>query len=76
MKKHLTGAAVLLALMAGPVLAQEDNDRAGDNTEGFYLGGGVGDFSAAVDEIDDLDDVDDVGIDFSDGDNATKVFAG
>ena len=76
MKKHLTGAAVLLALMAGPALAQEDNDRAGDNTQGFYLGGGIGDFSAAVDEIDDLDDVDDVGIDFSDGDNATKVFAG
>ena len=76
MKKHLTGAAVLLALTAGPALAQEDNDRAGDNTQGFYLGGGIGDFSAAVDEIDDLDDVDDVGIDFSDGDNATKVFAG
>jgi len=76
MNKHLTGAAVVLALIAGPALAQEDNDRAGDNRQGFYLGGGVGDFSAAVDEIDDLDDVDDVGIDFSDGDNATKIFAG
>jgi len=68
---------VLLALMAGPVLAQSDDERSGrGNTEGFYLGGGVGDFSAAVDEIDELDDVDDVGIDFSDGDNATKIFGG
>ena len=76
MKMKLTCAAVLAALMAGPALAQEDNDRAGDNVEGFYLGGGIGDFSAAVDEINNLDDIDDVGIDFSDGDNATKIFGG
>jgi len=75
--KNATVATVLLALMAGPVLAQSDDERSGrGNTEGFYLGGGVGDFSAAVDEIDELDDVDDVGIDFSDGDNATKIFGG
>jgi hypothetical protein len=68
---------VLLALMAGPALAQRDDDnRAGRNLEGFYLGGGVGDFSSSVDEIDELDDIDDAGIDFSDGDNAMKVFAG
>ena len=71
----MTVAAVLLAL-GGPALAQEDGDRAGDNLQGFYLGGGVGDFSAAVDEIDAIDDIDDAGIDFSDGDNAMKVFAG
>jgi OOP family OmpA-OmpF porin len=76
MNKAITVAGVLLALAAGPALAQRDDDRAGSNTEGFYLGGGVGDFSSAVDEIDNLDDVDDVGIDFSDGDNATKLFAG
>ena len=78
MNKRVTVAGALLALMAGPALAQDDRSggSAGDNTEGFYLGGGVGDFSAAVDEIDELDDVDDVGIDFSDGDNATKIFAG
>ncbi len=77
MKNVTTVAAVLLTAMAGPVLAQENDDnRAGRNLEGFYLGGGVGDFSAAVDEIDELDDVDDVGIDFSDGDNAMKLFAG
>lgn len=76
MSKPMTVAAVLLALMAGPALAQRDDDRAGRNLEGLYLGGGVGDFSSAVDEIDNLDDVDDVGIDFSDSDNAMKVFAG
>ena len=76
MKKATTVAAVLLVAMAGPALAQDDDNRAGRNLEGFYLGGGVGDFSAAVDEIDNLDDVDDVGIDFSDGDNATKLFGG
>jgi OmpA-OmpF porin, OOP family len=78
MNQKLTVAGTLLALMAGPALAQDDRNggSAGENTEGFYIGGGIGDFSAAVDEIDALDDIDDVGIDFSDGDNATKIFAG
>ncbi len=76
MNKKLTLAGVMLALMAGPALAQRGDDRGRANTEGFYLGGGVGDFSSAVDEINSLDDVDDVGIDFSDSDNATKIFAG
>ncbi len=78
MKRTLTVAGVLLALVAGPALAQgRDNDRGtGGNTEGFYLGAGVGDFSSALDEINSLDDVDDVGIDFSDGDKAKKIFAG
>ena len=71
-----TVASALLALMAGPALAQRDDNRAGRNLQGFYLGGGVGDFSSSVDEIDNLDDIDDVGIDFSDSDNATKLFAG
>jgi hypothetical protein len=77
MYKGLTVAGALLALMAGPALAQNaEDDRAGNNLEGLYIGGGIGDFSSAVDEIDELDDVNDVGIDFSDGDNAMKVFAG
>jgi len=75
MYKAVTVAGMLLTLAAGPALAQRD-DRAGGNREGFYIGGGVGDFSSAVDEIDNLDDVDDVGIDFSDGDNAVKLFGG
>jgi hypothetical protein len=69
MNRNLALAVVLLAPMTGPAFAQDD-------TEGPYFGGGVGDFSAAVDEINNLDDVDDVGIDFSDGDNATKLFGG
>ena len=78
MYKLMTVAGVLLALTAGPALAQRDrgDDRAGRNLEGFYLGGGIGDFSSSVDEINSLDSIDDAGIDFSDGDNAMKVFAG
>jgi hypothetical protein len=76
MTKTFTVAGMLLALAAGPVLAQQDDDRAGDNRQGFYLGGGIGDFSSSVDEINNLDDVDDVGIDFSDSDNAMKLFGG
>jgi OOP family OmpA-OmpF porin len=78
MTKVISVAGVLVALAAGPVLAQSDNDRRSDldNPQGAYIGAGVGDFSAAVDEIDAIDDVDDVGIDFSDGDNAMKLFGG
>jgi OOP family OmpA-OmpF porin len=78
MRKVISVAGVLVALAAGPTLAQSDNDRRSelDNPQGAYIGAGVGDFSAAVDEIDAIDDVDDVGIDFSDGDNATKLFGG
>lgn len=77
MYKVMSVAGVLLALTAGPALAQrDDDDRAGQNLDGFYIGGGVGDFSSSVDEIDGLDQIDDAGIDFSDGDNAMKVFAG
>jgi OOP family OmpA-OmpF porin len=73
----VTVASALLALGATTAFAQRDDDnRAGRNLEGFYIGGGVGDFSSAVDEIDNLDDIDDVGIDFSDGDNAYKLFVG
>jgi hypothetical protein len=78
MYKAITVAGVLLALTAGPALAQRnrDNDRAGDNHQGLYLGGGIGDFSSSVDEINNLDQIDDAGIDFSDSSNAMKVFAG
>ena len=77
MYKAMTVAGVLLALTAGPALAQRnDDDRAGQNLDGFYIGGGIGDFSSSVDEINNLDQIDDAGIDFSDGDNAMKVFAG
>lgn len=76
MYKAITVASVLLAFMAGPALAQRDEDRAGQNLRGFYLGGGIGDFSSSIDEVNRLDQIDDAGIDFSDGDNAVKLFAG
>jgi OOP family OmpA-OmpF porin len=76
MRKVTTVAAALLALAAAPAFAQRGGDRPGRNLEGLYIGGGVGDFSSAVDEINSLDDIDDVGIDFSDSDNALKIFAG
>lgn len=76
MYKAITVAGVLLALTAGPALAQRDGDRGGRNLDGLYLGGGVGDFSSEVRDINSANDVDDVGIDFSDSSNAMKVFAG
>jgi OOP family OmpA-OmpF porin len=76
MSKAIPVAGVLLALMVAPALAQRDDEGRGRNPEGLYLGAGVGDFSSAVDEINSLDDIDDVGIDFSDSDNAMKVFGG
>ena len=76
MTKAITVASVLLAFMAGPALAQRDDDRAGRNFQGLYLGGGIGDFSSSIDEVNRLDQIDDAGIDFTDGDNATKLFAG
>src|SRR4026207_2464188 len=76
MYKAITVAGVLLALTAGPALAQRDDDRSGRNLDGLYLGGGVGDFSSEVRDINSANDVDDVGIDFTDSSNAMKVFAG
>ena len=78
MNKGMTIASVLLMLTAGPVLAQQtrDDQRTGRNLEGLYLGGGIGDFSSSIDEVNRLDQIDDAGIDFTDGDNATKLFAG
>jgi OOP family OmpA-OmpF porin len=78
MNKAMTVASALLVLMAGPALAQQtrDDQRAGKNLEGFYLGGGIGDFSSSIDEVSNFDELNDAGIDFTDGDNAMKLFAG
>ena len=77
MNKAITVASALLVL-AGPAFAQqtEDDQRTGKNVEGLYIGGGIGDFSSSIDEVNNLDQIDDAGIDFTDGDNATKLFAG
>lgn len=79
MLKPIIGVGVVLALTAGPALAQRaqrDDDRAGRNTQGFYLGGGIGDFSSEVRNINNPGDVNNVGIDFTDSNNATKLFGG
>jgi len=78
MNKAMTVASALLVVMAGPALAQQtrDDQRTGKNVEGLYIGGGIGDFSSSIDEVNQLDQIDDAGIDFTDGDNATKLFAG
>jgi hypothetical protein len=44
-----------------------------DNTDGFYVGAGFGDFSA---QIDDIDDVDDAIADFDEDESASKYFVG
>ena len=44
-----------------------------DNPEGFYIGGGFGDFAV---EIDDIDDVASAISDFDEDDSASKYFAG
>lgn len=80
MYKAITVAGVLLALTAGPALAQRDrdrdDDRPGHNLDGLYIGGGVGDFSSEARNINNPGDVNNVGIDFTDSSNATKLFAG
>lgn len=65
--RRLLLTAVLL-FVALPVLAQDE-----DNTDGFYLGAGLGDFSTDIDELDDVDDAD---LDFDSDENARKAFAG
>src|SRR5687767_14093562 len=60
-------AATLFA--AAPALAQNDDA----NTDGLYIGYGLGDFSTGVEDIADVD-ADDV--DFDSEDNASKLFAG
>jgi hypothetical protein len=59
-------AAALLG--APPVLAQDNA-----NTDGLYLGVGLGDFSTGIEDIEDVDEAD---LDFDPDDNARKLFAG
>ena len=70
MYKICTVAGTVLAFATGTAFAQVDENN---NTEGFYLGGGLGDFST---EIDELDDVDDANLDFDEDQDASKIFAG
>src|SRR5689334_17289978 len=66
--KWIMTTAAALSFAAGPALAQVDEN---DNRQGFYLGAGLGDFSASANSPQGLDD-----IDLSSDDTATKLFAG
>ena len=63
--RSILGAALILA--SGIAVAQDDN------TDGFYLGGGFGDFQAQIDELDDIDDAIE---DFDTDESASKYFFG
>lgn len=69
MYKLWTGVGASLLLAAGPALAQRDDN----NTDGLYLGVGLGEFSTEINEIDDVDDVD---LNFDTDEDAKKIFAG
>jgi opacity protein-like surface antigen len=59
-------AALAVAAAAPAALAQDEN-------AGFYLGGGVGQFNAQIDDVDDVDSTVD---EWDEGDTAYKFFAG
>jgi hypothetical protein len=65
--RAVLAVVVAAALAAGPALAQDDD------TQGLYLGVGLGDFSTGIDDIADLDDAN---LDFDSDESASKVFAG
>ena len=71
MYKICAVAGTLFAFATGTAFAQQVDEN--NNAEGFYVGGGFGDFSTKIDE---LDDIDDVGIDLDEDEDATKIFAG
>lgn len=59
-------AALLAMIGSGSAVAQ-------DRVEGFYIGAGIGDFSANVDSIGEVDDAD---VDFDSDQDARRIFAG
>jgi OOP family OmpA-OmpF porin len=76
MYKLLAGTGASLILITGTAFGQNverGGNRDRDNTEGLYIGAGLGDFST---EIEDIDDVDDVDLDFDEDESASKIFAG
>ncbi|MEO8062048.1 MAG: porin family protein [Pseudomonadota bacterium] len=70
MNLKLTAAiAALMSLAAVPAA----NAQVQDEVSGFYVGGGVGQFNAGIDDVDDVDDAVDA---WDDDDTAYKFFAG
>jgi opacity protein-like surface antigen len=68
MKRAITAAALLLALGSGAAYAQSP-----ENDEGFYIGGGVGQFDI---EIDGVDGTDEALSRLDDNDTAWQAFIG
>jgi OOP family OmpA-OmpF porin len=66
MNVKLTAALAVLTVALAPVAF-------GDEEAGWYLGGGVGQFNAQIDDVDDVDATVD---DWDDDDTAYKVFGG
>jgi OOP family OmpA-OmpF porin len=62
-------AATLIALSGGMMSAQAQDD----NSRGFYVGGGIGQFNVQIDDIDDTDNAIER---LDDDDNAWKLFGG
>jgi OOP family OmpA-OmpF porin len=65
--KIATAFAALLVAAAAPAVQAQDTDA------GFYLGGGVGQFNAQIDDVDDVDATVD---EWDEDDTAYKLFGG
>lgn len=66
-------AKTAIAAFLTTALAMATAPAFGQNAFGLYVGGGLGDFSA---DIDQLDEIDDVSVDFDIDDDARRLFAG
>jgi hypothetical protein len=69
MKFHITTALALLSVALAPAAFSQNQEE----VSGFYLGGGVGQFNAGIDDVDQIDNTVD---DWDEDDTAYKVFAG
>jgi OOP family OmpA-OmpF porin len=69
MKLRITAGVAVLALAAVPAAYAQEQEE----VSGFYVGGGVGQFNAGIDDVDDVDATVD---EWDEEDSAYKVFAG
>jgi hypothetical protein len=69
MKVKITAGLALLSIALAPAAFSQEQTE----VSGFYLGGGVGQFNAGIDDVDQVDDTVDA---WDDDDSAYKFFAG
>lgn len=69
MKLKITAAIALISVAAAPAAFAQTQQE----TSGFYVGGGIGQFNAQIDDVDQLDNTVDS---WDEDDTAYKVFAG